>query len=71
MEELPKEKKKLTSIAHLIFLLTQMFDRHLCWQQLKFSGMLETVKYDFFVIFDFLTMTSESKAIFTLISISK
>lgn len=29
------------------FILTQMFDRHLCWQQLKYSGMLETVKYDF------------------------
>lgn len=47
MEKLPKEKKKPMSIAYFIFLLTQMFDRHLCWQQLKYSGMLETVKYDF------------------------
>ena len=39
-------KKTLLSIKYFIFLLTQMFDRHLCWQQLKYSGMLETVKYD-------------------------
>lgn len=40
-------------ITYFIFLFTQMFDRHLCWQQLKYSGMLETVKYGF-IIFDFL-----------------
>ena len=48
MEELPKEKSTLICLTYFIFLLTQMFDRHLCWQQLKYSGMLETVKYGFY-----------------------
>ena len=69
-EVIQQKKDGDISKTYFIFLSTQMFDRHLCWQQLKYSGMLETVKYDLLFV-TFYTMSSGTKAILALILISK